>query len=332
MSRDDASTTTLEAAAERSSQRAVEAFELLGNGTRLSILLALWEAYEPFADENTVPFSELRERVGIRQGAQFNYHLDKLVGRFVEKTDDGYELRRAGHRIVRSVIAGAGLSDPSSDPTEIGIDCPFCDAPTAVLYRNEWLYIVCTECDGAFEGEGRPGGMLTGTEFDPAGLPGRTAEQQWRTGWLVARSAMHLSIEGICNECSGPMEQSLDVCADHETDGVCESCGREFDVIVRFRCSVCKNHHRAPPRTLVIHHPAVVSFYYDRGIDFQYDDGSFDRISERGELIAAHDQELVSADPPRIRVTIDHEDDELRLTLDGDMNVLETELESAGGA
>jgi hypothetical protein len=86
-----------QAAAGAAGERATEAFATLGNETRLSILLALWEAYEPFVATNAVAFSELRERVGMRDSGQFNYHLDKLRGHFVRKTDAGYELRRAGH-------------------------------------------------------------------------------------------------------------------------------------------------------------------------------------------------------------------------------------------
>lgn len=50
----------------------------------------------------SLSFTELRERVGVRQGAQFNYHLDKLVGHFVTKTDGGYSLRPTGHRVIEN--------------------------------------------------------------------------------------------------------------------------------------------------------------------------------------------------------------------------------------
>ena len=35
-----------------------------------------------------------------------------------------------------------------------------------------------------------------------------------------------------------------------------------------------------------------------------------------------HEQELVSAEPPRVRVTVRYGGDELRLTIDESMNVL----------
>ena len=58
-----------------------DAFELLGNETRVRILQTLGTADEP------VPFSELHDRVGLRDSGQFNYHLDRLVGHFLQKTD-----------------------------------------------------------------------------------------------------------------------------------------------------------------------------------------------------------------------------------------------------
>jgi hypothetical protein len=242
----------LGAAAETSGERAAETFSLLANETRLAILLALWEVYEPYASDDAVSFSALRDRVGIRQGAQFNYHLDQLVGRFVEKTEDGYALRRAGHELVRIVVAGTGIEDASREPVEISTDCPFCAARTAVTYQDEWLYIVCTECGGSFQGDGRPEWLLSGTEFDPAGLTDRRPEMMWRAGWLAGKSHSQLAVEGVCDACSGPITQSLDVCSDHE-------------------------------------------------------------------------QELVDEHPPRVRVTIRYEGDELSLLLDETLDIVEIE-------
>jgi AcrR family transcriptional regulator len=79
---------------------------VLSNETRLAILPALWETYDPHAERNAVPFSELRDRVGIRQGGQFNYHLEQLLGHFVRKGDDGYKLRQAARHVVQAVLSG----------------------------------------------------------------------------------------------------------------------------------------------------------------------------------------------------------------------------------
>ena len=89
----------LETVAATADELTVEAFELLGSEMRLAILLALWEAMDPYAfpPEPALSFSELRKRVGIRHGRQFNYHLDKLVGRFVHRADEGTRSRPAAN-------------------------------------------------------------------------------------------------------------------------------------------------------------------------------------------------------------------------------------------
>ena len=82
----------LEVAADTAGPAVVDLFKLLGNETRLAILLALWEAFDPFDPKNGVSFTALRDRAGLPQGAQFGSHLDKLAGRLVEKTAEGYVL------------------------------------------------------------------------------------------------------------------------------------------------------------------------------------------------------------------------------------------------
>jgi hypothetical protein len=68
-----------------------QALALLGNETRIAILRVIASA-----DEETVPFSILRERVGIDDSGQFNYHLNKLTGYYVRRTTDGYALHQTG--------------------------------------------------------------------------------------------------------------------------------------------------------------------------------------------------------------------------------------------
>ncbi|MCH7660071.1 MAG: helix-turn-helix transcriptional regulator [Euryarchaeota archaeon] len=74
-----------------------EAFALLGNETRVAIIRELGTADDPRS------FSDLHAAVGVRDSGGFNYHLQKLVGSFVRRTDEGYELSGAGERIHESV-------------------------------------------------------------------------------------------------------------------------------------------------------------------------------------------------------------------------------------
>lgn len=76
-----------------------EAFAVLGNETRLAILLAL----EGTDDE--LGYSELKRQVGVYDSGRFNYHLNKLLGHFIEGSDDGYRLRDVGRRAAQAVVA-----------------------------------------------------------------------------------------------------------------------------------------------------------------------------------------------------------------------------------
>lgn len=317
MSNDTSIDSPLERAAGAAGPRAIEAFEILGNKTRLSILLALWEAYEPFAADNTVPFSELRERVGMRDSGQFSYHLDKLAGHFVDRGADGYELRRAGYQLVGTVIAGTGIEEPTLEPTEIDQNCSHCGATAAVTYEDGKLYLVCTECEGNWErSELDHSGVLAAGDFEPAGLTDRTPEQAWNAMSTAFKRQAVSAAEGVCVVCSGPTAISVDICEEHASAGLCDNCGREWAITARERCPVCKNHETGPPFYFVARHPAVIGFFYDRGAPLQYDrDGA--------SLTDSAVQELVSEQPPRLQVAYEYEGDRLEMLVDQELNVLE---------
>jgi len=116
----------------------------------------------------------------VSDSGRFNYHLDRLEGRFVPRVENGYALRRSGRQLVRTVVAGTGIEEPTLEPTEIEADCPFRGAPLAVTYEDEWLYEICTECPGAYEGGGTvPDGYLAGAALAPAGPTDRTPAEAW---------------------------------------------------------------------------------------------------------------------------------------------------------
>src|SRR6056297_2885902 len=82
-----------------------DAFTLLADETRVKILRALGDAGGP---NGAVPlsFSELRERAGVAESGRFNYHLGELVGHFVGRSDEGYELLFPGVKVYQSIRAG----------------------------------------------------------------------------------------------------------------------------------------------------------------------------------------------------------------------------------
>lgn len=107
------------------SDEAIDALDALASEHRIAILRALAEADEPAS------FSQLREEIGMRDTGQFNYHLSKLLGRFVRETAGGYELGHAGERVV---LAAADLNaehaellaDGDETPDSDDSGCPVC--------------------------------------------------------------------------------------------------------------------------------------------------------------------------------------------------------------
>jgi hypothetical protein len=305
---------------------AIEAFELVGSEPRLAILLALWEAYDPYAEDNAIPFSVLRKRVSVRDPGQFNYHLGKLTGQFVRKTEDGYELHPSGLHLVQTIIAGTGMQKATIPQTEIGSECLRCGAPTAISYRDGWLYYVCTECEGFFSGSsGQPEGILFSQAFPPAGLSNRSLEDVFVAGVFRLLQAFSMEMGGVCPRCSGVIATTFEICEDHDSppDEVCHRCQRQYDIAIKWACTVCKYRGVAPPSVVAMVHPAVVAFYHDHGIDVGYTIDDFESSKRLLTLLRDHEQELLSTDPVRVLVTIRYRGDELQLTFDEAMHVVE---------
>ncbi len=305
--------------------RAAEAFALLGDETRVSILLALWEAYEPHADDNAVPFSEIFDRVDRDDRGNVSYHLSELQGQFVRQRTarGGYELRETGLKLVRTILAGAGVQDVERDRTEIDQPCPFCGAPTAVSYRDGAVLHTCTACEGVGTAQTDTAGFLSGVPFDPAGLTERTAAELRAASTVAALRQIQSLFDGLCPACSGPVQGWLECCPDHDPTGTCARCERKFAAWARFRCRVCKNHSTTSPKTLALFHPAVISFYDDHGVSTRIRADDFARVRRVYDLMDAHGLELLGHDPPRVAVSAVQDEDTIRLTFDETVAVVD---------
>ncbi len=327
MPNSNVSDSPLEAAAGTAGPHAVEAFKLLSDETRLAILLTLWENYDPHAEDNSIPFSKLYDRVSMRDSGTFTYHLDKLVGHFIEETGDGYRLRNSGLTIVRAIIAGTGLEDARLAPTEIPRSCYHCGAPVELSYEDERLYQICTECEanvGPDSSEHAPTGtLMVYDNFNPAGLTRRTPEDVFVASTIEYHSAVGLLIRGVCPECSGSVEESLHICDSHESPPgeVCSTCGTWNEARVRYVCSVCKYGGSYPAWVAAFDHPAIVAFYYDHGFQMTFDLDDAEECARAWDRLA-REQTLLSEDPVRIRVTVPCDGAELNLTLDEDLDVI----------
>ncbi|GAB7014056.1 DUF7351 domain-containing protein [Halolamina salina] len=285
-----------------------DAFATLGNEIRLEIIQQLGDADGPRS------FSDLHDAVDVRDSGQFNYHLDKLVGHFLRKTEEGYTLRQAGERVVEAVLSGAVTDAPVMEPTPVDEDCHYCGAPVLVRYNQERVDVFCTECTGAYgdthasSGADVPEeyGWLGGMPLPPAGLNGRTADEVLQAAFGLGQTEFVTASSGICPRCSARTDRSIEACEDHETDdGVCSTCGRRRSVVFGSACTNCNFATGGGVLQGLFAETEFLRFMTDHGLN----PVNPDSVTEYLSAISDYDAVVHSRSPLEV---------EVRLTIDGD--------------
>lgn len=267
-------------------------FEVLSDGTRLGILRALSDRLREAPDSPELGFSDLRRRVGIRDSGNFNYHLEKLRGRFVTKTDGGYQLAPAGLQVVAALITGVYGDGAELGPTELDDDCPVCDERLTATYEDGLLQFTCPN-DHAFQ-----------NALVPGVVEDRSLAEVIEIWTLKTRQDLELAVENVCPFCYGPLEFTP------------EFEDRERTHEIETRCSRCGVRMEIPVVVAVVYHPTAGGFYRDHGIDIR-----------RRPLWAPefYDPVDVTAVPEReqFAVTIELDGDRLEAIVDDSLSVLE---------
>jgi len=278
-------------------QSADEAFEMLSNGTRLSILKELFRADEPHT------FTELREAVGMRDSGQFNYHLDKLIGRFVRVTEEGYELTTAGVRVVGAIIAGEFTKTFGGEPMPVEGTCQLCGGSLAGHFEGNHIRIACERCDRS----------VISLNMLPGALEPYPREEWPLVAERWTRRELEMVRAGFCPTCRGPVDRQLSA---DESDLV-----DVFEAVVTYSCQRCNMEMTANAATNVVPHPAVVGFHYEHGIDIE------ETTLWELEWAASPTGEVVSEDPLRVEIPIELDGDRLVLVLDETATVIEERRE-----
>jgi hypothetical protein len=171
-----------------------EAFALLGHDLRLEILLALLDRWEA-AHTEPRRYSELMRAVGLQDSGKFNYHLGKLRGAYLRKTDDGYVPTASATALYRAVLAHRPTETPTRSELDPGVDCPDCGGGLAAGYEREFFTLRCPACEGLV-------GEFT-YPFPKNGLEGRTDREVLRAVYDRARAQIGLARRGQCPDCAG---------------------------------------------------------------------------------------------------------------------------------
>ncbi len=270
-----------------------EAFSLLGNETRVAIVRELGEL-----SGESLSFSALRDRVAVADSGQFNYHLKKLVGSFVTRTEEGeYELTYAGARIVGAIHSGTYNRRGTQTTFELDSTCPVCESPLSADYENERVTISCPICEE----------QLSRFGFPPGAFEGRTSAELTRAFDSWIRTYFSLAANGFCLNCTGRMRGSLTDDSDYLEEGQ--------EVCVEYVCERCAEIATSSVGSFLVHRSAVVAFHHDHGIDLDE--------TPAWELPWLRDErnEILSRTPWRVKSVVEIGGDQLECVVEDDLSL-----------
>lgn len=275
-----------------------EAFEVLGDDVRLAILRSLQD------ERRLVTFSELRERVGVDDSGRFNYHLDRLWGHFIRRTDDGYELRFHGKRVVETVLSGTFTDTATVGPFPVEGSCYACDGDLEGRYDDERVTIRCTDCDE----------RILSIDNPPSALQGRDTAELMAAYSRWSRARVSLAADGVCPACGGRTDRSVYEPGDD----------LPFEVLPSFECAVCSHRAATSFAALALRSRVVEGFYADHGIDV--DTHPYWDIDP---CVTGEYTTVDLRDPVDVEVAFPAGTEVLRVRLDDDLAVVRTVRESA---
>jgi DNA-binding transcriptional ArsR family regulator len=301
---------------EQSSLSPEEAFDVLGDETRLQILEALADADEPLA------YSELFDRIDYDDTSNFTYHLEKLVGHFVRKTEEGYGPRLAGRRVVEAIYSGVITDTLVVERTPVDMACMYCGSQTEMAYYDEVALIYCQDCGGRIGKRGPVEEWPTSDDdivgyvsIPPAGVTNRTPAEILDSAGIWTLAGVQAMVRGVCPRCSATIDCSARVCENHDTtDDFCDQCNHQFGVSVDVRCRNCTFKTVSPYPTHALGTIELMAFMTEHGID--------PFVSDAFHLRACT-EEITSKDPLRVEYTFTAGDDSLSLVVDEELAVVE---------
>ena len=285
-----------------------DVFGVLANDTRFEILESLWEAHTESPEEivgperDPVPFSELRERVGVRDSGRFNYHLSELVPRFVKHREDGYVLSHAGAGIIGAAVSGVYTeTDTELDATRVN-DCgnQDCEGTLEASYEDGHVTVECDACDVRVVMHAPP--ILVGAhdvESNPDALQQYTLLEIQKT------------IRGFCSLCNGPIDARV------ARTQLADETPADGRVKVTHVCRECGLVSHTSAVSLLLDHPAVVSRLYEAGYDYR--EIALWRRPDTVESV----ESIVDDDPVRVEVTVTIDGKSLTFLLDEELSVIE---------
>ncbi|MFC6964350.1 winged helix-turn-helix domain-containing protein [Halocatena marina] len=276
-----------------------EAFQLLANETRIEILHALWT--RPTWEAT---FTELKTVVGMRDSGQFQYHLDKLVGTFIKRTDHGYTHLAGSIALYRAMLGTLGGPDSVSS-IMLDTPCPACDRSLRLIYENQVFAARCPSCEES----------VLSSPFLPAGIIDRSNNELLSAFDTWSRKPVDLLQSGVCPWCRSTVSHTFEQRDDPE------------EVRITHRCDRCQGFLTTHVGEVILSDPAVVTFFYLLGRDI-----TVPPYWSLPFCMTSNGVTVLSKAPWAVEQTIRYQGETLCLHLDDDMttNVMECSLSVLG--
>lgn len=281
-----------------------DAFAILGNEYRARIIYTLGDAQGIEGPRPAMSFSELYAAADADVAtSQFNYHLQKLVGPFIDKTDEGYRLRHEGVKLYRTILAGTYTTESLSvEPIDVGVSCYYCSAPIEATYRDRRVTIACSSCDRQYSDTTMPPSLV---DADEDALLERIDQH--------VRHRILAFSKGVCSVCaSGLRTQFL------TPDEIAAPGFGELGVFVHRACEHCGAQQYMSVGLSLLYNARLIAFFEERGLDV-----TMTPIWELEFAMTDRFVDVRSIDPWEVALALQRDGDELELIVDDDLNVID---------
>lgn len=279
-----------------------DVFGLVGNEIRADIIRVFGDARVEERHPPVLTFSELRSRTDTTiDSSRFNYHLQQLVGHYLERVDEGYRMRPPGRALYQTIRAGTFEGDQTVHLGDAGFTCHYCETMVEASIDAGNVVVRCPECEYVYAIAGAPPGAGEDGSVDLAQIGAFYHHR-------------HLAFaRGICVTCGN--EPGLELV---RPGGLPFSDADRQKVYVYRSCENCGDQRHLSLGTALAPNPAVTAFCLDHGVDVLSTPLWELTFAATDRFVTVH-----SSDPWEVALEITYDDDTLELVVDGELNIVE---------
>lgn len=279
-----------------------DTFSLISDETRVEIIRALGEARGENEGPPVVPFAEIRSALPFRiDSSKFNYHLQQLVGHFVEEADDGYRLRPEGWTLYRTLQAGTLDYRHSFEDIDADFDCYFCNSGVTAAYTGGEFRVECPGCGYLYDSTTR--------------LPAAAVGDDESLLSQVDRYNQHKRLaftRGVCPTCASTVEARFVSPEDAPFDEA------RRDAYIHYLCDQCGNQELLSVGEAFRYDPGLVAFCQEHGVDYSTTPIWEIEFAATDRFVTVTDR-----DPWEVVLRVTFEDETLELVIDDSVSVVE---------